>query len=128
MLYNIGLISVLYQHELVIGIHMSPHTLQPPSHFPSHSTPLGCHRASGLSSLGHSANPHWLSILHRVMYMFQCDSLNPSHLYFPHCVKFCSLCLCLHYHPANRFISTIFLDSMLLLLSRFSHVQLCVTP
>ena len=48
------------------------------SHFPLHPTPLGCHRAPGLSSLHHIAKFHWLSILHRVMYMFQCYSFNSS--------------------------------------------------
>ena len=48
------------------------------SHFPLHPTPLGCHRAPGLSSLHHIANFHWLSVLHMVMYMFQCYSFNSS--------------------------------------------------
>ena len=43
-LYNIGLISVIHQHELAIGIHMSL-PLEPPSHFPPFPTPLGCYRS-----------------------------------------------------------------------------------
>ena len=39
---------------------------------PPHLTSLGCHRALGLSSLCHTANSHWLSVLHMVIYMFQC--------------------------------------------------------
>ena len=31
---------------------------------PTHPTPLGCHKSPGVSSLHHSANSHWLSILH----------------------------------------------------------------
>ena len=39
-------------------------------------TPLGSHRALGLSSLCHTANSHCLSILHMVIYMFRCWSYN----------------------------------------------------
>ena len=54
-----------------------------------------------------------LAILWVVMYMFQCYSLNSSHpLLPPLCPQVCSLCLCLHCYPTNRFISTIFLDSI----------------
>ena len=60
--------------------------------------------------------------------MFPCYSLNSSYpLLPPLCLLICSLCLHLYCCPANRFISTIFLDSMLLLLSRISRVWLCVT-
>ena len=38
-------------------------------------TPLGCHRAPDFCSLSHTANLHCL-ILHMVMYMFQCYTLN----------------------------------------------------
>ena len=37
--------------------------------FSPHPTPLGCHRAVGLSSLCHTANTHQLSILHMVIYV-----------------------------------------------------------
>ena len=37
---------------------------------PPHPTPLGCHRALGLGSLCRTANSHWLSILHMVMYTY----------------------------------------------------------
>ena len=40
-------------------------------------TPLGCHRAP-IYLLCHTADSHGLSILHMVMYMFQCYSLNLS--------------------------------------------------
>ena len=35
----------------------------PSSHL--HPTPLGCHTVQGLSSLCHTANPHWLSVFTR---------------------------------------------------------------
>ena len=88
-----------------------PPPLEPPSHLPPHLTSLACHRAPGLSFLCHIANSHWLSILYTVMYMFPCYSLNLSRLLLPSlCPEVCSLCLCLLCCPANRFISTIFLD------------------
>ena len=45
---------------------------------PHNPTPLSCHKASGLRSLHHTANSHWLSTLHIVTYMFQCYSFNSS--------------------------------------------------
>jgi len=81
LLYSIGLISVMHQHESATGIHMSP-TLEPPSHLPPHPTCLGCHRALGWV-LCVTANTYWLAILHRVMYMFsrysQLIPTSPSH-------------------------------------------------
>ena len=44
--YNIGLISVIHQHELAIGVHTSPH-LEPPSHLPAFPSPPAYHRVSG---------------------------------------------------------------------------------
>ena len=83
----------------------------PSSHL--HPTPLGCHTVQGLSSLCHTANPHWLSVLHVVMYMFQCYSLNSSlFLLRLLCPQVCSRCLCFHRCPAEGFISTISLDSI----------------
>ena len=40
-----------------------------PPHRPPHPTLLGCHRALVIGSLCHTANSHWLSISHMVMYM-----------------------------------------------------------
>ena len=54
-----------------------------------------------------------LALLHMVMYMLQCYSLDLSHpLPSLLCLQVCPLCLCLYSCPVNRFISTIFLDSM----------------
>ena len=47
-----------------------------------HSTPLGCHRAPDLSSLRHTANSHWLSILHMVSFLLLI--LNKSLLHIFH--------------------------------------------
>ena len=81
-----------------------------PSHLPLHPIPLNYHRALGLSSLSCTRNSPWLSLLHMVMYMFQCCSLNSSHPLLPKlCSGVCSLCLHLHCFSANKFISTIVL-------------------
>ena len=104
-----------------IDIHVSPHS-EFPSYFPPHPIPLGCHKPPTLVALLHALNSHWSSILHMVLYMFQCCSPKSFH---PHLLqlssKVCSLCLYLLYCPACRIVCTIFLNSMLLL-SCFSHV------
>ena len=62
-------------------------------------TPLGCHRALGLSSLCETANSHWLSTLHMVVYFFQCSSLNLSHPLLPQCVCKSALYICISVAP-----------------------------
>ena len=87
-----------------------PSLLNPlPSPTPSHPSRLS--QSTGLSTLCHVANSHLLSIL----YMAKCTHfhsfLSSSHpLFSPLCPWVCSLGLHLHCCPANRFISTIFLD------------------
>ena len=61
--YRILLFSFKPQHESAIGIHKSPPSwtfLQSP--FPSHPSTLI--QSPCLSSLRHTANTHWLSVLH----------------------------------------------------------------
>ena len=68
MLCRIVLVSAKHQNESAIGLSMSPPTwtsLPPPSQ--SHLS--GLLPSPGLSSLSHTANSHWLSILHMVMYV-----------------------------------------------------------
>ena len=51
-----------------------------------------------VSSLSHTANSHWLSTLHMVVYTFPCFSLHPSHLLLPpspSCVHKSVLYVCL---------------------------------
>ena len=45
----------------------------------SHPIPLGCPRAPALGALLHVLNSHYSSILHIIMYMFQCYSFKSSH-------------------------------------------------
>ena len=75
--------------------YLRPLSLEPPSHFPPHPTPLGCHRALGLSSLCHLANSHWLSILYGNGYVSVLFSQVISPPPPPLCLQVCSLCL----HP-----------------------------
>ena len=77
---------------------------------PPTSHPLG---STGLSSSRLTSNSHWLSVLHTLMCMFQCYSLKSSHsLLALLCPQACSLHLHLYSCPPNRFISSIFLDSI----------------
>ena len=81
-----------------------PLPLKPPSHLPSPPTPLGCHRAPGLSSLHHRTNSRWLSVLHMVMCVFQCCPLDSSFpLLSPLCPQVWMLCF-KTFHVANCFL------------------------
>ena len=104
--------SATHQYESAIGIHVSP-----PSwiYLPLPIVPNPPRLSQGMepSSLHHTANSRWLSILHVLMCMFQCYSLNLSHpLRPPLHSQVCSLSLWLHCYSANRLVSTIFLDSI----------------
>ena len=88
-------------------MYVCPLPREPPSHRHPHPTLLDCHGAPALNSLRHTANSHWLSVLH--MYVCFSAALNSPTLFFP---SVCSLCLPLHCCPASRFSSTIFLDSI----------------
>ena len=59
-------------------VHVPPDP-EPLSHLPPYPIPLGCPRALALGALLHALNLHWPSVLHMVMYMFQCYSLKSSH-------------------------------------------------
>ena len=85
------------------------HTHPLPHEAPPH--PLGCHRASGCAPCATQRLPISL-VVHVVTCVSQGCSLNSSHpLLPPLCPQACSLCLRLYSCPANRFTSTIFLNS-----------------
>ena len=110
--YNIVMALAIHQHKSGTGTHVSPH-LKLYSHFSPHPIPLGCPRAPALGALLHASNLPWSSILHMVIYMFQCYSLKSSHpLLLPQSPRVCSLHLCLLCCPACRIISTVFLKFM----------------
>ena len=118
-LFNWRLITLQYcigfaiqQHESTTGIHMFP-ILNPPSHLPPCTIPLGHPSAPAPSILYHASNLDWRFISHMIIYMFQCHSPKSSHpcplLQSPkdssiHLYLFCCL--------AYRVIFTIFLNSI----------------
>ena len=60
-------------------VYICPLPLEAPSHLPPFPTPLGGHRAPGLSSQHHIANSHWLSVLQPMP-----DLCSPSNTAFEH--------------------------------------------
>ena len=88
-------------------------TILKPSYLPPYPINLCCPRAPALSTLLHALNLHWSSILHMVIYMFQCYSLKSSHPHLlPQSPKVCSLHLCLFCCLAYRVVVTVFLKSI----------------
>ena len=105
------MVFAIHCHESATGAHVSTHP-ECPIHLPPHPIPLGCPRALILGALLHTSNLHWSSILHMVIYIFQCYSPKLSHLHLlPQSPKVCSLHLCLFSCLAYRIIITIFVNS-----------------
>ena len=99
-------VFAIHQHESALGVHVSHHP-EPSSHLPPHPIPLSCPREPALGALLHASNLHWSSILHMVIYMFQCYSLissNPRLL--PHTPKVCSLPDSLPSEPPGKPMNT----------------------
>ena len=89
------MVFAIHRHESAMGAHVSPYP-KPSFHYPLQPIPLHCPKALTLSALLHALNLHWSSILHMVIYMFQCYSLKSSHPHlFLHSPKVCCLHLCL---------------------------------
>ena len=108
LLYNIVLVSAIHQYESAIGLHMSPpaRTSLPTT---THPTPLGHHRAPVWDPCIIQPIPT-AHILYMVTYTFPYYSIHLSHpLLSTLCPQVCSPRSCC---PANKFISTIFLDSI----------------
>jgi len=95
-----------------MGVHVFP-ILNPPSHLPPHSIPLGHPSAPAPSTLYHASNLDWRSISHMIIYMFQCHSPKPFlPRPLPQSPKDCSIHLCLFCCLRYRVIITIFLNSI----------------
>ena len=85
----------IQSHESAMGVSVFP-ILNPPSHVPPHTIPLGHPSAPAPSILYHASNVDWQSVSHRLIYMFQCYFLKSSHpRLLPQSPKDCSLYLCL---------------------------------
>ena len=84
----------MQQHESATGIHVSP-----PSWTSLPFPASRWSRSTGLSSLHHTANSPWLSILHMVICMFPAALSVCSTLSFPHCVHKYVLSVCLRRLP-----------------------------
>ena len=101
----------IHSHESSMGIHVSP-----PSQTPLHRLPypihLCCPKAPVLGTLLHALNLYWSSVLHMVMYVFQCYSLKSPHPLLTLSLKVCYLHLCLLCCPACRIIGFVFLNSI----------------
>ena len=94
-------------------VYMYPTILNPPSYLPLHPISLGCPRVLASSALIHASDLHWSSILHMVIYRFQCYSLKSSHpCLLPHSPKVCSLYLYLFCCLLYRVVVTVFLNPL----------------
>ena len=70
-------------------------------------------RTPALSAVPQTSNLHWSSVLHIVIYLFQCYSFILSHpRLLQHSPKVCSLHLCLFCCLTYRIITTAFLNSI----------------
>ena len=68
------LVSAIHQHGLAIAIGSFPSL--PPISTASHVSRLS--QSPSLSSLSHTTNSHWQSILHKLVYMFSCYCLHAT--------------------------------------------------
>ena len=80
--FNIVMVFAVPQHKSAIGIHVSP------SSFPMLSLQVVTEQWLWMCS--HTSDSHWLSVLHMVIDMFQCDSLKSC---YPVCFVFSSFSL-----------------------------------
>ena len=116
LLYNVVLDSAAQWSESALSTHVSPSSwaslLSTP--YPTLLTPSPCRplQSTELNSLCDTGAPHQLCILNLVVCIFQCCSLSSSHPLLPLLCPPVLQCLCLYSCPANRFNSTIFLDSI----------------
>ena len=98
------------------GLSQSTLHMSPPSwtflQLPTPVYPSGLSQSTLLSFLLYSNFPLAICFAYDNVYVSRLLSQLASPLPFPTVPKVCSLCLHLYYYPANRFINTIFLDSI----------------
>ena len=115
LVYNLLLASTIQQHESAICIHMSPPSWKSLSPSPPPIL-LDCHRAPGWASCPLQQPPMsclfhtWQSVCFSAS-LSVCPALS-----FPCCVHKSVLKDCIYSCPANMFSSTIFLDSICMLI------------
>ena len=103
-----------------------PSFLSLPAH--SHPTPPSHCKMPGWAPCVIQQPPTtYLFYLNLIEYIFQCCFLNLSYLLLPPlCPQVHSLCLCCHFFPANRFISTFFLDFISIYLSIYLYIYIYI--
>ena len=102
----------IYQHESVIGLHLFPPSRTNPPDLSPHLIPPGCHRAPALGA-SYIKLPLAVYITYSSIYVSVLFSqiIPPS--------------------PSSHWMDkevVVYIHNEVLLLSRFSHVRLCVTP
>ena len=91
---------------------MTPHA-ETPIPPPSSPYPSGLSQSTGFWYPASWINLHCSSVLHMIIFRFQCYSPNSSHPpLLPRSPKVCSLHLCLLCCPACGIIDTVFLNSL----------------
>ena len=92
--YCIGF--AIHQHESAMGIHVLP-ILNPPSHLPPRTIPLGHPSAPAPSILYPALNLDWRFIYHMILYMFQCHYPKSSPLSVSHRIQKTVLYICVSF-------------------------------
>ena len=111
MYFNWRIITILWWFLPYINMNWPRCTCVPPPWPPLPPPSPSYSRAPTLSALLHASNLPWSSVLHMVIYVFQCYFLKSSHpCLLPQNPKVCSLHLCLFCCLAYRIIVIVFLN------------------
>ena len=93
--YCIGF--AIHQHESATGVHVLP-ILNPASHLPPRTIPLGHPSAPAPSILYPALNLDWRFVSYMILYMFQCHSPNHPTLSLSHGVQKTVLYICVSFY------------------------------